>query len=154
MSMFRVFQLQLRSMTFASEKFLRLSKELLNVNLALIDVLSDQRYESYGLGEDIASMSPEITVNADHLSVSSGSPTAGTVTFIPHQYSYAVSHVAVVLQGSGLSWQIQKTYPAQPSVLFNSSQLPLLSDNNQLIVTIQPGGTFYAAALLQQITML
>ena len=157
MSMFRVFQLQLRNMSFASEKFLRQSKEISNTTLALIDVLSNKRYEFYGLGEEIISKSVEVLTASDHLSVDGASILPGVGTFAINQYSYAVLHTDVVLQGSGLSWQIKKTYtttPPQAPALFNSSQLPLLSDNNQLIITIQPGGVYYKAALLQEITML
>lgn len=157
MSMFRAFQLQLQNMAMASEKFLRLSKASYNTTLALIDVMSEKRHEHYGLGEDIVTKSAEVVTLADRLSVPLLSPTPGVVTFKTKQYSYAVLHTAVVLQGVGLSWQIKKTYATQPPqapVLFGPSQLPLLSDNNQLIVTIQPGGEFFAAALLQELTML
>lgn len=156
MSTFRIFQLQLENMAVAGEKFLRTSKKLHNTIIALIQVLSEKRYEYYGLGEDILTKSPEVVTASDRLSVPALSATPGVVTFRVNQYAYAVLHTKVLLEGTGLSWEIKKTYanPAGPPVLFNNSQLPLLSDNNQLIVTIQPGGEFFGAALLQEITML
>jgi hypothetical protein len=155
--MFRVFQLQLRNMAAAADKFLRMSRESYHANLALIDVLSEKRYEYFGLGEDILSKSPEVITENGKLSVALTAPGPGTVVFHTRTAAYAVLNTRVLLEGKGVSWQLKKTYgasAAQPPVFFSSGQLPLLSDNIQLIVAIQPGGEFTAAAVLQEITML
>lgn len=152
MSFFRAFQLNIRNALVHAEHAMRLTKENFRTTLALIDVLSEQRYEVFGIGEDVVSQAGVSLVD-DRLAVAEDASEPGEVTFSPVNYAWALRVEEVFVDGHGVSWEIKKTYPDRAPAFFNKAQLPLITDNLQLIATIAPGGYLRRVALLQKMTM-
>jgi hypothetical protein len=152
MSFFRAFQLNIRNALVHAEHAMRLTKENFRTTLALIDMLSEQRYEVFGLGEDIVEQAGVELVD-DRLTVAEDAAEPGYVKFAPISYPWALRIEDVFVDGAAVEWQIKKTYSDKPPASFNAAQLPLITDNLQLYVAIQPGGFLRRAAVLQKMTM-
>jgi hypothetical protein len=155
MSFFRAFQLNMRNALVHAEHAMRLTKENFKTTLALIDVLSDQRFELFGLGEDVAALD-HLELADDRLVVAPHAPPgtlSGTASFAVCEYPWALRVEGVLLEGEGVSWKLRKTYPDKAPAEFGPHQLPLITDNLQLIVTVAPGGYLKRAVVLQRVTM-
>jgi hypothetical protein len=83
--------------------------------------------------------------------VADTSSTAGVVTFQKARYDYDVRLTDVVLEGALVSYRVRKDRPNATVGYFTKFQLPLLSDNVTVEVTIQPGGYLTRAVLLNEI---
>jgi hypothetical protein len=150
--MFKVTQMLLTNALALAENPMRLTKEVFLGLTAIVKVLSQDRYELFGRGEDVLSTTPEVVITTDKLSVPSSSTSPGVVVFEAITYEYALKHKDVIVEGKNATWQIIKTYPSSPPATFDVGSFPLVSDNIQLVVTIQPGGEFKRAVVLQEIT--
>lgn len=151
--MFTAIKLNLRNAMVLAKSLMKLTDENFRAMLAIIDLLSDNRYLLFGVGEDVEATSAEVVLTGNALTVDAASLTPGTVTYATARYSYDMLLKDVILDGEKVSFEVIKTYADGTTKTFTSSQLPLKSNNFKLVVTIQPGGSLKRSALLQAIIM-
>ena len=151
--MFQLLQVNLRNMLEIAESRMPFTREAMSTFKAIIELLSDRRWVAFGLGEDIESITGPAERVGDRLVVDELETLPAVITFPKLTYAYDLSLEQVMVSGERVSWTVTKVYEDESSTEFAPGDLPLLSGNFQLKVTIQPGGWYEGAALLQKIVM-
>ena len=149
-------QLLLRNALVHARHVMKLTDETFNAVRDAITTLNSKDYVDLGLGEDVATMTPNVTLVGGLLVADPLSLTPGVVTFQTASYALNVLLREVMVFGIGVTFQIQKNYydPATrvplnpPFKVFSSTQLPLESDNFTIIATIAPGGNLSRVVML------
>src|ERR1035437_3071734 len=127
--MFAAVRFNLRNALSLVKPIMKLTEENYRANLAVLELLSEKRYVLLGLGEDVVTKSTEIVTESDRLSVDGGSLTPGVVTFTKASYAYNLLLRTALLEGSLVSYVVQKAYPDLTTLTFTANQMPLQSDN-------------------------
>lgn len=151
--MFAAIRLTLRNALAHAKTIMRFTQENYDALVAVVSLLSENRYLLLGIGEDVDTRSAEVALDGDRLKVDAGSATPGVVTYLTATYDFDVLLKHVVLEGERVSFEVTKRYEDATTFAAGPGQLPLKSDNFTLKVTIQPGGHLKRAALLQEIVM-
>ena len=149
-------QLLLRNAVTHARSIMKLQDELFFAVQDAISTLNSKDYVDLGVGEDVATATPNVVLVGADLTVDPLSPIPGIVTFQSASYALNVVLKEVLIFGAGVTFQIQKNYydpttrvPLMPpSKVFSSTQLPLESDNFTVIATIAPGGTLSRVLML------
>ena len=145
-------QLVLRNAVTQARQKCGLTNEHYDALMKQILMLSTQNFLVLRIGEDVASLTPEIQLVGDSLVNTGAAP--GTITFQKAAYPVAQDLTEMVLDGVGDSdFRVKKEYAmangsTPPPKWFASTQLPLHSDNFTLEVTLQPGASLKRAVLL------
>jgi len=151
--MFEFFQTLMLNMLGHAEQKMNFSRTMSASVKAIIQVLSDRRYLHFGLGEEVQVKSSAIVTEADRLSVDALSLVDGRITFPAVTYPYDLTLLKVVLEGQGLSYELTKSYVDLSTRVFGPGEMPLLTNNFQLVVIVSPGGYYQSATVLQRIVM-
>lgn len=151
--MFTAVKHNLRNALVLAKSLMKLTEENYRGMIAVIDLMSANRYLLLGVGEDVEMQSPNVVLGDDALMVAASETTPGMVDFVQASYDYDMLLKGVVLDGEKCEFAIIKEYADATTKTFTPAQLPLKSSNFRLVVTIQPGGFLKRAVLLQEIVM-
>jgi len=151
--MFASFRLNLRNVITLAKPLMKLTEENYRGMLAVVDLLSEKRWALIGIGEDVKTVSPEVIRLQDRLMVPADAQQPGEVVFYKASFPFDLLLRDVIIDGENVDWGITKHYPDNQTFVFNSSQLPIKSNNFELKVIIQPGGYVKRTALLLEIIM-
>lgn len=150
-------QLTLRNALAVARPQMRMTEENFQAMTSYVSLLTAQQYLELGIGEHVAEMSDNVQLQGDTLMVDANDTDPGVVKFNVAEYPFDIFLKSVVLEGADVDFVVNKKVPngckKPDEKTFNRFQLPLLSNNFELVVTIQPGGSLKRAVLLQELTL-